>query len=286
MRITRLNKVGTLYVVATPIGNLGDMSLRAIEVLKRVKLIAAEDSRHASKLLNHYSIEKPIISLHDFNEKERAQKLIHSLKEGDDIALISDAGTPLISDPGYRLVTSSKEEGIVVVPIPGACAAIVALSASGLPTDRFVFEGFLPAVKSGMNQRLEELLSETRTIIFYVAPHRLMMTLEAMMQNFGGERLAVVARELTKLYESIKLTSLKMHYDYYAAHEDEQRGEIVLLVKGVEKEAIKPQGFAADKVLEILLKELSVKQASHLASEITGERKNFLYEKALGMKNK
>ena len=191
-------KKGTLYVVATPIGNLQDMTLRAIDVLKKVDKIAAEDTRHSAPLLKHFSISKPTLSLHDFNERERSQRIIADLLAGEEIALISDAGTPLISDPGYRLVKEAKAAGIAVVAIPGACAAIAALSVAGLASDRFIFEGFLPAKQEARCNRLREMLHETRTLIFYEAPHRLLQALQSMVEVFGPERQATVARELTK----------------------------------------------------------------------------------------
>ena len=194
--------IGTLYVVATPIGNLDDLTFRAAATLKQVDRIAAEDTRHSGALLKHYSIAKPMVSLHNFNEKERLQSILGYLAEGESIALISDAGTPLISDPGFHLVNAVRAAGHKVVPVPGACAAIAALSAAGLPTDKFSFEGFLPAKAEARRQQLKSLLSETRTLVFYEAPHRLLDALQSMVDVFGGDRLAVVARELTKHYES------------------------------------------------------------------------------------
>ncbi len=278
------NKSGILYVVATPIGNLGDMTVRAVEVLQQVDKIAAEDTRHSAALLKHYSISKPAISLHNFNERERVQQVIGSLLAGESIALISDAGTPLISDPGYHLVREAKAQGITVSPIPGACALIAALSAAGLATDRFVFEGFLPAKAEARRQQLQAFLQEPRTVIFYEAPHRLQDTLQAMLQVFGGARKAVVAREISKVYESILSGDIQMLTDYYDAHTDECRGEVVLLLAGAEagdddKVSLRPQA-----VLSILLQELPLKQAVTLASKITGERRNVLYEAALAQK--
>lgn len=278
------NNIGTLYVVATPIGNLQDITLRAIDVLKRVDRIAAEDTRHAAPLLNHFSIHKPTISLHEFNERERVAVLIDYLHAGENIALISDAGTPLISDPGFRLVREAITQAVPVVPIPGPCAAITALSASGLPTDRFVFEGFLPAKQEAQRQRLLELALETRTIIFYVAPQRVLTVLNSFIEHFGSQRKAVVARELTKRYESVKAGSLTELSDYYTSVPEEQRGEFVILVAGIDRKSVQAKQVIPEAVLDVLLTELPIKQAAQLASKITGERKNVLYEMALSKK--
>lgn len=276
--------LGTLYVVATPMGNLQDMTFRAVEVLKKVDKIAAEDTRHSAPLLKHFGINKPILSMHEFNERERLSIVIDYLEAGESVALISDAGTPLISDPGYHLVREAKSRDLPVVPVPGACAAITALCASGLPTDKFTFEGFLPAKNEARQNRLQQLLHEQRTMIFYEAPHRLLASLESMVNVFGSERLGVVARELTKLHESVITESLSTLADYYRQHEDKQRGECVILVEGIEEEASESKEVTPEKVLDILLEELPVKQAAALASKITGERKNILYNMALEKK--
>lgn len=277
-------ETGILYVVATPIGNLQDMTFRALDVLKQVDRIATEDTRHSGPLLKHYSIDKPTISLHDFNERDRLAVLLDYLYEGESIALISDAGTPLISDPGFHLVRAVRAEGIRVVPVPGPCAAIAALSAAGLPTDRFAFEGFLSPKQEACRKQLNRLLHETRTMIFYEAPHRLLALLTLMVDVFGGARKAVVARELTKLYESIISTTLAELLAYYTTHEKELRGEIVLLVHGVDEERSESKEVIPEVVLELLLEEMPLKQAAVLASKITGARKNDLYELALTKK--
>lgn len=277
-------QIGTLYVVATPIGNLKDMTYRAVEVLKSVDRIAAEDTRHAGPLLKHFSINKPSLSMHEFNERERLSVVIDYLEAGENIALISDAGTPLISDPGFHLVREAKARGVKVVPIPGACAAVAALSCGGLPTDRFVFEGFLPAKAEARRNRLKALLHETRTIIFYEAPHRLLATLQDMALVYGEDRSAVVAREMTKLYESILTNPLTELVEFYAENENKQKGEIVILVEGIDEEQSESKEVVPEKVLEVLLEELPVKQAVVLASKITGERKNVLYDLALEKK--
>lgn len=278
------NKIGTLYVVATPIGNLGDITLRAIEVLKSVDKIVAEDTRHAAPLLKHFAINKTSVSMHEFNERERLKAVVEALKLGESIALISDAGTPLISDPGFRLVREARENGIQVVPIPGPCAAITALSAAGLPSDRFFFEGFLPAKPEACRNRLTALIQETPTLIFYEAPHRLLSTLEALIDVFGENRRCVVARELTKVYESIIDGTVKELLSWYQENPTKVKGEIVILVEGAEEQMVETATVNPDTVLKILLEELPVKQAAALASKITGERKNVLYEKALKMK--
>ncbi|MFZ2314551.1 MAG: 16S rRNA (cytidine(1402)-2'-O)-methyltransferase [Gammaproteobacteria bacterium] len=277
-------QIGTLYVVATPIGNLKDITFRAIEVLKSVDRIAAEDTRHAGPLLKHFSINKPSLSMHEFNERERLSIVIDYLEAGENVALISDAGTPLISDPGFHLVREAKARGIRVVPIPGACAAIAALSSGGLPTDRFVFEGFLPAKAEARRNRLKALLHETRTIIFYEAPHRLLATLQDMAHVYGEDRSAVVAREMTKLYESILTNPLAELVEFYTENESKQKGEIVILLEGVDEEQSESKEVIPEEVLNVLLEELPVKQAVALASKITGERKNVLYDLALEKK--
>lgn len=274
-----------LYVVATPIGNMQDITLRAIEILKSVDKIAAEDTRHSKTLLKHFSINKPMISLHEFNERECLEMLFEYIEQGESIALISDAGTPLISDPGYHLIKEAQARGVKVMPIPGACAGIAALSVAGLPSDRFVFEGFLPARQEACRTRLTELQYETRTIIFYEAPHRLLDALQLMVEVFGGERQAVVARELTKIHESVIHSALAELLEQYTKHPDKQRGEVVILVHGAEQKAGDSVLVKPDYVLDVLLSELPLKQAASLAAKITGERKNMLYEKALEKKN-
>ena len=268
----------TLYVVATPIGNLGDMVPRAVAVLQSVALIAAEDTRHSRRLLDHFNIATRCVAYHDHSGPDDLAALLDALQTGRSVALISDAGTPLISDPGYRLIDAALHAEIPVVPIPGACAIIAALSAAGLPTDRFVFEGFLPAKSAARQQRLQQLLRERRTLVFYEAPHRLFETLQDCVDIFGAERVAVLARELTKLHETIFRAPLRELHDWAIANQ-QNRGECVLLVHGDESEqAIDAE---AERVLRILLEELSVKQASALAAKITGLKKNDLYEQAL-----
>ena len=281
--MTNLNNFGVLYIIATPIGNLQDVTLRAIETLKKVDLIAAEDTRHSQPFLQHYSISKPILSLHEHNERERAEKLIKELTEGKSIALISDAGTPLISDPGFFLVQKARDQGITIVPIPGACAAIAALSVSGLPTDRFVFEGFLPAKSSARLQRLNLLQTETRTMVFYESPRRVLDLLKDLQKTFGDDRKVVVARELTKMFETIFSGKLQEIIERVENDDNQQRGELVVLVAGAD-EVASHQAISSDLVLTELLKHLPLKEAVDIAVKITGERKNTLYQRALELK--
>ncbi|SEI64708.1 16S rRNA (cytidine1402-2'-O)-methyltransferase [Pseudomonas linyingensis] len=277
-----MNAPGTLYVVATPIGNLEDISARALRVLREVKLIAAEDTRHSARLLQHFGINTPLTACHEHNEREQGSRLIQRLLGGDDMALVSDAGTPLISDPGYHLVRNARAAGVRVVPVPGACALIAALSASGLPSDRFVFEGFLPARSTARRQRLQAVVEEPRTLIFYEAPHRLLECLADLRELFGVERPAVLGRELTKTFETIKGAPLGELHDWVAADSNQQRGECVLLIEGWQAPAGEETLSAeALRVLDLLLAELPLKRAAALAAEITGVRKNLLYQQAL-----
>ncbi|MBB4818779.1 16S rRNA (cytidine1402-2'-O)-methyltransferase [Pseudomonas alcaligenes] len=274
--------MGKLYVVATPIGNLDDISTRALRVLRDVALIAAEDTRHSVRLLQHFGISTPLAACHDHNEREEGGRFLARLQAGEDVALISDAGTPLISDPGYHLVRQVRAAGITVVPVPGPSALIAALSAAGLPSDRFIFEGFLPAKAVGRRSRLERVKEEPRTLIFYEAPHRLLECLEDMVTVFGEDRPAVLARELTKTFETLKGSPLSALRDWVAADSNQQRGECVLLVAGwQEPEGEDAISGEALRVLDLLLGELPLKRAAALAAEITGVRKNLLYQAAL-----
>ncbi len=277
---------GTLYVVATPIGNLEDISARALRVLSEVALIAAEDTRHSARLLQHFGISTPLAACHEHNERDEGGRFIKRLLAGDDVALISDAGTPLISDPGYHLVRQARAAGIRVVPLPGACALIAALSAAGLPSDRFIFEGFLPAKQVARRTRLELLRKEPRTLIFYEAPHRILDSLIDMEEVFGPERPAVLGRELTKTFETLKGLPLADLRAWVVSDSNQQRGECVLVVSGWQA----PQGEEAVdantlRVLRLLLAELPVKRAAAVAAEITGARKNVLYQLALQEKS-
>ncbi len=274
--------MGTLYVVATPIGNLDDISARALKVLADVALIAAEDTRHSVRLLQHFGIETPLAACHEHNERDEGGRFITKLLAGEDVALVSDAGTPLISDPGYHLVRQARAAGVQVVPVPGACALIAALSAAGLPSDRFIFEGFLPAKAAARRARLEQVKEEPRTLIFYEAPHRILECLEDMEAVFGGERPALLGRELTKTFETLKGLPLAELRAFVAGDSNQQRGECVVLVGGWTapqgEEAISTE---AQRVLDLLLAELPLKKAAALAAQITGVRKNLLYQVAL-----
>jgi 16S rRNA (cytidine1402-2'-O)-methyltransferase len=283
-----LPAVGRLYVVATPIGNLGDLSPRARAVLSECALIAAEDTRHTGILLKHFGIGTPQISLHDHNEEMRAIEIIARLREGKSVALVSDAGTPAISDPGFELVRAVAAAGIDVIAIPGPCAAIAALSIGALPTDRFIFEGFLPARGAARRQRLKALEQESRTLVIYESPHRVRETLEDCLTAFGETRAATVVREATKLHETTYRGSLLELLHRSRSDADFARGEIVLLIGGAQLpasgDADSDATAALDKVLAALLAELPLKQAARLAAQITGARDNEAYKRALFLK--
>lgn len=272
---------GTLYIVATPIGNLADMVPRAVETLQTVAVIAAEDTRHSSRLLSHFDIRTPAQAYHDHSDDQRTAALIQRLLQGDSVALISDAGTPLISDPGYRLVREARLQGIPVVPVPGACAMVAALCASGLPSDRFAFEGFLPAKSLARQKALALLQQEPRTLIFYEAPHRVLECVQDIATIMGADREVVMARELTKTFETIKSAPAAELAEWIAADSNQSRGEIVLLVHGAPHRAEQALDAEAERTMRILLEELPVKQAAALAAKLTGARKNVLYQWAL-----
>ena len=276
-----MSQPGVLYVVATPIGNLEDISARALAVLRQAAVVAAEDTRHSGALLSHFGIRAELISLHDHNEAERAPLLVARLKAGESVALISDAGTPLISDPGFELVRAARAAGIKVTPIPGASALIAALSVSGLPTDRFAFEGFLPAKQAARRERLGALAAEPRTLVFYESVHRLKESLEDMAAAFGPGRPAVLARELTKLHEQVREDTLQGLAAWAGSDPAAGKGEVVLMVAGAPAAEGAALDAEAERVLQVLLKELPVKQAAALAAEITGQNKNPLYQRAL-----
>ncbi|MHA5057987.1 16S rRNA (cytidine(1402)-2'-O)-methyltransferase [Acinetobacter schindleri] len=269
-----------LFVVATPIGHLDDISYRAIEVLKSVSLIAAEDTRTSMQLLKHFNISTPLTACHDHNESNKIDQLIQRLLNGENMALISDAGTPLISDPGFKFVRAAQEHNIRVIPVPGACAAIAALSAVGLPSDRFSFEGFLPSKQSQRLLNLEKLKDETQTMIFYEAPHRILECVKDMANVFGADRPVGFAREITKTFETIRKMTLGELIEFIAKVANQQKGEIVLVVGGatVEKDMDQEK---LDKLLLRLLQDLSVKAASQLAADLTGIKKKVAYQRAL-----
>lgn len=278
-------QAGTFYLVSTPIGNLEDITYRAIKILQKVDLIAVEDTRHAMILLQHYHIKKELISLHDMNEIKRIPTLLTYLKDGKDVALISDAGTPLISDPGGLLVKRMRSEGINVVPIPGPCAAIAAICASGLSTDRFVFEGFLSNKNSKRIERLEQLSNEERTLIIYEAPHRILKLIEEIKIVFGMERQLVLVKELTKTFETFVSGIPEEIYLWLQADERRQKGEFVVLIEGATRAPDSMEiSQEALHMLKILLKTLSVKQAVAIVAEVTGFKKNILYKLALEQK--
>jgi len=272
---------GALYVVATPIGNLGDLSHRAIEVLHGVTVIAAEDTRHTRRLLQQYEISTDCLALHEHNESKVTASLLLRMQQGDSIALVSDAGTPLLSDPGYHLVREATTVGLRVIPVPGPSAIMAALSAAGLPTDRFCFEGFLPNKSVARCRRLEALRQVPVTLVFFEAPHRILATLADMRSIFGADRQAVMARELTKTFETFLRGSLEEIYQQVNGDQNQQKGEIVMLVHGarpVERSELDPE---TERVLNTLLRDLPVKQAAALTAEITGVKKNLLYQQAI-----
>ncbi len=279
-----LQKTGNIYVVATPIGNLGDMSPRAVETLQSVDLILAEDTRHSKPLLQHFQIQTKCQAFHEHNEKEISEGLCQRVLQGESIAIISDAGVPLVSDPGFPLVRLAHQYKIPVLSVPGACAAISALSVSGLPTDRFSFEGFLPSKRSARQRVLNELVKESRTMVFYEAPRRLIDTLEDMQSIFGSERRVVLARELTKLFETVRNAPVSELLDFVKSDENQRKGECVLLLEGAVLEDLDASSVESKELLRILLDELPVKQSVSIAVKITGMNKNRLYQEALELK--
>ncbi|MPQ75451.1 16S rRNA (cytidine(1402)-2'-O)-methyltransferase [Hydrogenovibrio sp. JE_KL2] len=274
---------GKLFIVATPIGNLKDITLRALEILESVDWIACEDTRHSKKLLQHFGISKPLISLHDHNEQAKKTELLAKLQAGENGALVSDAGTPLISDPGYHLVSYLRENGLSVEPIPGPSAVITALSAAGMPTDRFTFEGFLPAKEQKRLTALEVLSAETRTMVFYESPHRLMESLRSMMVVFGEERQIAVAKEITKQFERFVFGSIPQVIEQFESNEDWQRGEFVIMVSGVEEKDSQQEDY--DDLIKVLLTQsLHVKQISEIVGEFYNVPKKAVYQRVLTLK--
>ncbi len=273
----------TLYIVATPIGNLADISQRALNILENVDVIACEDTRHTQRLLSAYSIKNRTMSMHDHNERQRQEQIATLLQEGKSVALVSDAGTPLISDPGFHLVRHCRQLGLAVSPIPGACAAISALSVAGLPTDRFTFEGFLPSKSGARQATLNDLASETRTMVFYDAPRRAIDTVEDIVKVLGGERYVVMARELTKTFETVHSDTAENLLAWLQEDPNQLKGEMVLIIEGhkVDQNAIPAHVIAT---LKLLLAEMKPKKACAIAAEIYGVKKNALYEYALAMK--
>jgi 16S rRNA (cytidine1402-2'-O)-methyltransferase len=277
---------GVLYIVATPLGNLGDMTPRAIETLKAVDVIAAEDTRHSGRLLQHFGIKNRTLSVHEHNEEHRAQSLIEKLEEGQSVALISDAGTPLISDPGYRVVEAVRAAGIRVVPIPGASAIITALSVAGLPTDRFSFEGFLPAKKQGRIKRLSSLAREDQTLVFYESCHRIRESLADMAEVFGADRKAVIARELTKTHEQVHGAALGDLVTWLDSDPNHLRGEFVVLVHGMAESEGGGSELSEEALmtLEVLMEELPIKQAAKLTARRYDLPSRVVYQAGLDLK--
>lgn len=283
-RLASATSKATLYIVATPIGNLKDITYRAVEVLGTVDWIAAEDTRHTQRLLQALGLNKPLLSLHDHNEQARSQQLLDKLQAGESGALVSDAGTPLINDPGFHLVKLLRQQGVNVVPIPGPSAVITALCAAGLPTDRFSYEGFLPAKNQKRLQVLQTLKNDTRTLVFYESPHRLTESLQAMRDVFGAERQMVAAREMTKTYEQFVAGSIAEVVAYFDANADKVRGEFVLMVMGdVVAEAVSEDEH--DALIGALLKQnLPVKQITDIVVELSGQKKKAVYNRVLTLK--
>jgi 16S rRNA (cytidine1402-2'-O)-methyltransferase len=277
--------LSTLYVVATPIGNAGDITLRAVNVLALADAIACEDTRNTAQLLQRYGLHKELIAAHEHNEREAAEKLIARLQAGQRIALVSDAGTPAVSDPGARIVDAIRNAGLRVMPLPGPSAAVSALAASGLVNDRFFFAGFLPAKNKQRETALMELKSVAATLVFYEAPHRILETVDSLAATFDAGRQVVFARELTKLFEEIHRCPLGEARAWLEADANRQKGEFVILVEGATAGADGDDAEAeAERILSILLAECPVKQAAALAAQITGKKKNALYERALQIK--
>lgn len=274
-----------LFVVATPIGHLDDMTYRAVQVLEFVSLIAAEDTRQSAPLLKHYNITTPLTAVHDHNEDHKINSMIEKLQNGENIALISDAGTPLISDPGFRLVRAAQQANIRVTPIPGACAAIAALSSVGLPSDRFLFVGFLPAKSSQRQAQLEQLKNHSETLILYEAPHRIVSCLTDIQEIFGADRRIGFAREITKTFETIVQKPISELLEWVKADHHQQKGEMVLVIAGNPNEADLEQQ-KVDQLLTRLLEDLSIKSASQLAADLTGLKKKALYQRALELQEK
>lgn len=276
---------GTLYVVATPIGNLRDLSPRAADILGSVTLIAAEDTRHTRQLLQLFGIDTRLTALHEHNEAGKADAMIQTVLKGDSLAIVSDAGTPLISDPGFNLIAAARRHAVPVVAVPGACAAVAALSIAGLPTDRFAFEGFLAAKGAARRSQLEAVSAETRTLIFYEAPHRIVETLADMAAVLGGERAASLSRELTKRFETTYYGSLAELAQKAANDADMSRGEIVIVVAGA-LAVTTPMQMDAQKILRVLIEELSPAQAAKLTAKLTGAKRSELYDLAASLTKK
>lgn len=276
-----MSQAAALYIVPTPIGNLNDISQRALDTLQQVDLIACEDTRHTAKLLSHYQISTSTWALHDHNEQYKSEQLVTRLLSGQSVALVSDAGTPLISDPGYHLVNSCRDAGIQVIALPGPCAAVTALSAAGLPTDRFAFEGFLPAKEKARLDKIESLKDEPRTLVFYESPRRLLDSVAALVAVLGDDRRIVVARELTKTFETIHSLPAAEMLVWLQQDSNRSRGEIVLMVAGYRPDSDDELSAEVLRTLTLLRRELPLKKAAALTAEIHGVKKNALYKYGL-----
>jgi len=274
---------GKLYIVATPIGNLSDITIRAVDILKNVDLVLAEDTRHSKKLFAHYEIETPLRPFHEHNEKDKTEAIINEINAGKSIAMISDAGTPLISDPGYHLVTTAKKIGLNVIPIPGPSALITALSSSGLASNSFTFFGFLPSKPVARLKFLQTKINLDETIIFYESPKRILSTLEDMLGVFGDNREACLAKELTKSFETILTDKLPKLIEYLAADSSHQKGEFVILVSPADKFDLIESERQLDKILPILCSEMGASKAAKLAAKITGIDKKHCYKRAAAL---
>ncbi len=278
------SQAGVLYIVATPIGNLEDITERACRVLAEVDVIAAEDTRHSGRLLQHLGIQRPMIALHEHNERDRADALLRRIEAGESAALVTDAGTPLISDPGFVLVREARARGVRVVPVPGACALVAALSAAGLPTDRFLFAGFVPAKSGARRAALQALARETATMVFYESPHRIRDMIADIAGEMGADREVVIARELTKTFETFYSGSAAELMAVLADDSNASRGEFVVMVRGVSSREPLAAGLDVDRMLSLLVAELPVKRAAKIAAELTGLSRNDLYQRALAFK--
>lgn len=273
-------QAGTLWIVATPIGNLDDLAPRAVAVLRAVALVACEDTRHSAGLFARFGIGTPTLPLHEHNEREASDRVLARLLAGDSVALVSDAGTPLVSDPGYRLVAAAREAGVRVSTVPGPCALVAALSVSGLPTDRFCFEGFLPAKAAARRARLEALAADPRTLVFHESKHRIVESLQDLAATLGPLRRATVARELTKLHETVLAGTLEALHARVLADPEQQLGEFVVVVEGAPDDADAARLREGERVFRLLAEELPGSRAAKLAAAITGAPRNALYRLA------
>ncbi|HIO91760.1 MAG TPA: 16S rRNA (cytidine(1402)-2'-O)-methyltransferase [Leucothrix mucor] len=287
MQKTASDQQGVLYVVATPIGNLGDITQRAIEILSSVDKVCAEDTRNTRKLLTHLGLKKNLVALHDHNERQKIDSIVEWLERGENLALVSDAGTPLISDPGYHLVKALRDLNFQVVPIPGASAIIAALSVAGLATNKFSFEGFLPAKEVGRKQALMLNSESSYTQVYYESSHRIVHSVATMLVVFGEDKQVVLARELTKLYEQFFHGTLAELHQWLLDDAMHQKGEFVIMLAASEKGGEESDSFESsiDQLLSILLEELPVKQTAKIAAKLTGKSKNILYKQAMSLRD-